>query len=64
MMSPLEIVLVAVMLGFNPNSGSYELTYSPINYYRSNVECSNERNRLQKKPDKKITYLCLKVSYD
>ena len=63
MISPLEIVLVAVMIGKNNFTGEVELQYQAVGQYRSISACAVERNRLLKK-DKGIIYLCLKVDYD
>jgi len=63
MISPLEIVLVAVMIGKNPFTGQVELQYQPLDYYKSIAACTVERKKLLKK-DKGITYLCLRIDYD
>jgi 5-hydroxyisourate hydrolase-like protein (transthyretin family) len=64
MIGSLEIVLVAVMIGKNNFTGTYELQYQPLDYYKSMSSCNAEKTRLQKKPEKGITYICLKVDYD
>ena len=64
MMSPLEIVLVAIMVGKNNFTSAYELQYQPLDYYKSMSTCVVERNRLMRKPEKGVTYVCLKVDYD
>jgi hypothetical protein len=64
MISPLEIVLVAIMIGKNGFTGAYELQYQPLDYYKSMSTCTVEKTRLQRKPEKGITYICLKVDYD
>jgi hypothetical protein len=63
MISPLEIVLVAIMIGKNNFIGEVELQYQVVNRYSSVSTCTVERQKLLKK-DKGITYLCLKVDYD
>ena len=63
MISPLEIVLVAIMIGRNNFTGEVELQYQSVNRYTSMSTCIVERQKLLKK-DKGITYLCLKVDYD
>jgi len=63
MISPLEIVLVAVMVGKNNFTGVNELQYQVLDRYKSKSTCTVERNKLMKK-DKDITYLCLRVDYD
>jgi len=62
MISPFEIVLVAVMAGKSPFTGNVELQYQSLDRYKSISTCNVERNKLKK--DKSITYLCLKVDYD
>jgi hypothetical protein len=63
MISPLEIVLVAIMIGKNNFTGEVELQYQAVGRYTSMSTCTVERQKLLKK-DKGITYLCLKVDYD
>ena len=62
MISPLEIILVAVMVGKNPFTGDLELQYQSLDRYKSISTCNVEKNKLKK--DKNINYLCLKVDYD
>ena len=62
MISALEIILVAVMVGKNPFTGDLELQYQSLDRYKSISTCNVERNKLKK--DKNINYLCLKVDYD
>jgi hypothetical protein len=64
MIGPIEIVLVAIMIGKNPFTGEVELQYQSIGRYASMSTCNVERNRVMKKPEKGIGYLCLKVDYD
>jgi len=64
MISPLEIVLVAVIIGKNNFTGEVELQYQVINRYTSMSTCNVQRNKVMKKPEKGIGYLCLKVDYD
>ena len=61
MISPLEIVLVAIMIGKNNFTGEVELQYQSVNRYTSMSTCNAEKTRLQRKPEKGIAYLCLKV---
>ena len=63
MISPLEIVLVAIMIGKNNFTGEVELQYQSVNRYTSMSTCNKDRLKLLKK-DKDITYLCMKVDYD
>jgi len=63
MISPLEIVLVAIMIGKNNFTGEVELQYQVVNRYSSVSSCTVERQKLLKKT-KDITYLCMKVDYD
>jgi len=63
MISPLEIVLVAVMIGKNNFTGEVELQYQAVGRYTSMSTCTVDRNKVLKK-DRSITYLCLKVDYD
>jgi hypothetical protein len=63
MISPLEIVLVAVMIGKNNFTGEVELQYQAVGRYTSMSTCTVERNKVLKR-DRGITYLCLKVDYD
>jgi hypothetical protein len=63
MMSPLEIVLVAILIGKNNFTGEVELQYQSVNRYTSMSTCNKDRQSLLKK-DKDITYLCMKVDYD
>ena len=64
MISPLEIVLVAIMIGKNNFTGEVELQYQSLDRYKSMVSCNVEKNRLMKKPEKGITFVCLKVDYE
>jgi hypothetical protein len=64
MIGPIEIVLVAIMIGKNPFTGEVELQYQSIGRYDSMSTCNVERNRVMKKPEKGVGYLCLKVDYD
>jgi hypothetical protein len=63
MISPLEIVLVAIMIGKNNFTGEVELQYQSVGRYTSMSTCTVDRQKLLKK-DKGITYLCMKVDYD
>jgi hypothetical protein len=64
MIGPIEIVLVAIMIGKNNFTGEVELQYQVVNRYTSMSTCNVERNKVMKKPEKGIGYLCLKVDYD
>jgi hypothetical protein len=64
MIGPIEIVLVAIMIGKNTFTGEVELQYQSIGRYASMSTCNAERNKVMKKPEKGIGYLCLKVDYD
>jgi hypothetical protein len=64
MIGPIEIVLVAIMIGKNPFTGEVELQYQSIGRYASMSTCNVERNRVIKKSEKGVGYLCLKVDYD
>ena len=64
MISPVEIVLVAILMGKNPFTGEVELQYQSLNRYKSMSSCNIEKNRLMKKPEKGITFVCLKVDYE
>jgi hypothetical protein len=63
MISTLEIVLVAIMIGKNNFTGEVELQYQSVGRYTSMSICNKDRQSLLKK-DKGITYLCMKVDYD
>lgn len=45
----------------NDFTGVYEMHYQPLDYYKAMNECITERNRLAKKPDKGVTYVCVRV---
>ena len=61
MISPVEIVLVAILMGKNSFTGEVELQYQSVEYYKSMASCNVEKNRLMKKPEKGLTFVCLKV---
>ena len=61
MIGPIEIVLVAILMGKNPFTGEVELQYQSLDRYKSMSSCNIEKNRLMKKPEKGITFVCLKV---
>ena len=63
MISTLEIVLVAIMIGKNNFTGEVELQYQSVGRYTSMSTCNKDRLKLLKK-DRDITYLCMKVDYD
>jgi hypothetical protein len=64
MISPIEIVLIAVMATKNPFNGSYEMYYEPLDYYKSIAECNKEQARLTKKNQLGVRYICLPVDKD
>jgi len=64
MISPLEFVLVAVMVVKNPNTEALELNYVPLDHFRTMQACNLEKNRIQKKTSNSKVYICLKVDYD
>ena len=62
MISPIDIVLIAVMATQNPFSGTYELQYLPLDYFSSMQNCKKEQARLTKvNTQKGKLYLCLNV---
>ena len=64
MITPIDFVLVAVMIVKNPINNALELDYDPIDHFRSMQSCIVERNKLQKKMIAGKTYICLKVDRD
>ena len=60
-MISIDIVLMAIMVIQNPTTQIYELQYRPLDYFKSMTTCNIEKIRLQNKPDKGISYVCLKV---
>jgi len=64
MISPLEFVLVAVMVMENPNTKALELNYVPMDYFKTMRVCNIEKNRIQRKTSNSKVYICLKVDYD
>ena len=64
MMTPLEFVLVAIMVIENPNTKALELNYVPMDHFRTMQACNLEKNRIQKKTSNSKVYICLKVDYD
>jgi len=61
MVSPIEIVLVAVMAAKNPFNGVYEIFYEPLDYFKSIAECNKEQSRITRKEKNGVLYVCLKV---
>ena len=61
MISPIEIVLIAVMATKNPFNGSYEMYYEPLDYFKTIAECNKEQSRLTKKEKTGVRYMCLTV---
>jgi hypothetical protein len=64
MITPIEFVLVAVIIVKNPSNNALELDYAPVDHFRSMQSCIVERNKLQKKMIAGKTYICLKVDRD
>jgi hypothetical protein len=64
MVSPIEIVLIAVMATKNPFNGSYEMYYEPLDYFKTIAECNKEQSRLTKKNQLGVRYICLPVDKD
>ena len=64
MMTPLEFVLVAIMVIENPNTKALELNYVPMDYFKTMQSCNIEKNRIQKKTSNNKIYICLKVDRD
>jgi len=64
MISPLEFVLVAVMVMENPNTKALELNYVPMDYFKTMQVCNIEKNRIQRKTSNNKVYICLKVDRD
>ena len=62
MISPIDIVLIAVMATQNPFSGVYELQYYPLDYFKTMDNCKKEQARLTKlNTQKGKVYICLNV---
>jgi hypothetical protein len=64
MITPLEFVLVAIMVIENPNTKALELNYVPMDYFKTMQACNIEKNRVHKKPSNTKVYICLKVDRD
>lgn len=64
MVSPIEIVLIAVMATKNPFNGAYEIFYEPLDYFKSIAECNKEQSRITRKEKNGVLYVCLKVDKD
>ncbi len=64
MMTPIEFVLVAIMVIENPNTKALELNYIPMDYFKTMQSCNIEKNRIQKKTSNSKVYICLKVDRD
>jgi hypothetical protein len=52
------------MIGKNNFTGEVELQYQSLDRYKSMSSCNVEKKRLMKKPEKGITFVCLKVDYE
>jgi hypothetical protein len=63
-MTPIEFVLVAIMVIENPNTKALELNYIPMDYFKTMQSCNIEKNRIQKKTSNSKVYICLKVDRD
>lgn len=61
MISSIKIVLVAITMISNPNTGSMELQYESVDYFNSMEACNVERKKLR--VTNKV-HLCLKVDRD
>ena len=61
MITPMEIVLVAVFLVQQPITKQLEIYYEPLDYFRTIGECNKEQNRLTRKNEKYVKYVCLTV---
>ena len=64
MMTPIEFVLVAIMVIENPNTKALELNYVPMDYFKTMQVCNIEKNKIQKKTNNNKVYICLKVDRD
>jgi hypothetical protein len=64
MITPLEFVLVAIMVIENPNTKALELNYVPMDYFKTMQACNIEKTRIQKKTSNNKVYICLKVDRD
>jgi len=63
-MTPIEFVLVAIMVVKNPNTEALELNYVPMDYFKTMQVCNIEKNKIQKKTNNNKVYICLKVDRD
>jgi len=63
-MTPIEFVLVAIMVIENPNTKALELNYVPMDYFKTMQVCNIEKNKIQKKTNNNKVYICLKVDRD
>jgi len=63
-MTPIEFVLVAIMVVKNPNTEALELNYVPMDHFRTMQVCNIEKNKIQKKTNNNKVYICLKVDRD
>ena len=61
MISPMEIVLVAVFLVQQPITKQLEIYYEPLDYFKTIGECNKEQARLTKVKKKNVSYICLSV---
>ena len=64
MISPIEFVLVSVMVVGNPTTGKLKLLYEPLDHFKSLKMCNQEAARLNKKANVNTSYICMKVDYD
>ena len=63
MITSIKIVLLSVVLVYNPNTDRVELQYNPLDYYTSISSCNVEKNKLQKRQpaESNKMFMCLKV---
>ena len=64
MISALEFVLVAILTAKNNFTGEVELHYQPVSRHSSMATCDIENDRLLKKPEHGITFICLRIEHE
>jgi hypothetical protein len=64
MFTPIEFVLVSVLVVGDPMNGKLKLLYQPLNHYKTIKVCNQEAARLNKKADANTAYICMKVDYE
>jgi hypothetical protein len=57
-------VLVAILIVKNNFTGEVELHYQPVTRHSSMATCNIENDRLMKKPENGITFICLRIDYE